>query len=237
MNLSIVIPAFNEAERLPPTLRRIRAYMEQAHAGAPIEIIVVDDGSTDRTAALARQTDPGIRLISHPRNMGKGAAVRSGMLAARGEWRYLCDADLSTPIEEIEKFLALTGEADIIIGSRGVPGADIRRRQALWKVALGRAGNLLMRLLAVPGVRDSQCGFKLYAARTMRIFELQRIDHWGYDFEDLFLARKAGWRIKELPVEWTNDPHSKVKGFDYLRTLYELLSVRLNDWRGLYRGT
>jgi dolichyl-phosphate beta-glucosyltransferase len=182
-----------------------------------------------------KRVDATTRIVAHPHNLGKGAAVRTGMLAAQGDWRYLCDADLSAPINEIDHFLAETNHADIIIGSRAVAGADIQQRQARWKVWLGKSGNLLVRLLAVRGIKDSQCGFKLYSVRTMRIFEQQRINRWGYDFENLFLARKYGWRIKEIPVKWKNDARSKVKPLDYFRTLYELFTIRLNDWRGLYQ--
>ncbi len=235
MDLSIIIPAYNEADRLPGTLRRIRAYFAQARPDGAPEIIVVDDGSSDRTAELAREADPGVRVIVHPRNLGKGAAVRTGMLAARGEWRYMTDADMSVPIEQLGNFLARAADADIVIASRTLPGAVAHQQQPLWKVVLGRAANLLVRLVATPGITDSQCGFKLYAARTMGIFELQRVTRWGFDIEILFLARKAGWRIKELPVQWTSDPRSKVKVLDYLRTLSDLATVRFNDWRGLYR--
>lgn len=232
MDLSIIVPAYNEAERLPATLPVILAYLEKS--SLVTELIVVDDGSTDETAALVRQVAPHARLIRHERNQGKGAAVRTGMVAAEGEWRYLCDADLSTPITEVDNFLANRHKGDIILGSRRMAGSTITRHQAWWKEWLGRGGNLLVQILLLPGIQDSQCGFKLFSARTSPIFRLQRQQGWGYDFELLFLARRFGLKLYELPVAWENDPRSKVRGSDYLRTLSELFTIRLNAWFGRY---
>ncbi len=233
MDLSIVIPAYNEADRLPLSLKKILDYFRRLPGSR--EIIVVDDGSSDDTAALAKTAAPEARVISHPRNLGKGAAVRTGMLAARGEWRYLCDADLSTPISELDALLKHQNSADIILGSRRAVGARIGRTQAWWKVLLGQAGNLMIQLLAAPGIKDTQCGFKLFHRRTMKIFELQRNNRFGYDFEDVYLARLAGFRIKEVPVAWNNDERSKVRPVDYLITLLELINIHLNRWRGFYK--
>jgi dolichyl-phosphate beta-glucosyltransferase len=234
MTLSIIIPAYNEVDRLPRTLVAIRDFFS-GQAEFP-EVLVVDDGSVDGTAAAARAALPTVRVIEHGRNMGKGAAVRTGMLAARGDQRYLCDADLSTPIDEVSRFLTAAQAADIVIGSRRAAGANVTRAQAGWKVLLGQTGNLLIRLLVAPGILDSQCGFKLFAKHTMPIFEVQRIRRWGYDFELLFLARKFGFKVTELPVTWANDERSKVRPSDYLVTLAELLMIRLNDLLGRYAG-
>lgn len=233
MDLSIVIPAFNEEDRLPLSLEKIRRYFEQDTRS--IEIIVVDDGSTDRTVALVKAWSSDIRVLTHPRNLGKGAAVRTGMLAARGEWRYLCDADLSTPIEDIERLLAHRDTADVILGSRRVPGARIGKSQAWWKVWLGQLGNLVIQALVAPGIHDTQCGFKLFHQRTMNIFTLQRNNRFGYDFEIVYLARLFKFRIAEVPVRWDNDDRSKVRLIDYFITLYELMSIHVNHWRGRYQ--
>lgn len=231
MDLSIIIPAYNEAARLPGTLNTILDYFR--HDRRSVEIIVVDDGSTDSTADIVRQHAV-LRLIQHPRNLGKGAAVRTGMLAATGDWCYLCDADLSSPINEVDHLLQFAGQADVIIGSRRAPGARIEQVQSRWKVWFGQLGNLVIQLLVVPGLRDTQCGFKLFHQRTMRIFQLQRNNRFGYDFEDMYLARRLGWQIKEVPVVWRNDDRSKVRLVDYPITLLELFKIHLNRLRGLY---
>lgn len=231
MELSIIIPAFNEEERLPNSLTVILDFVRSRHPET--EIIVVDDGSTDRTADLVRQ-HPSVRLIQHPRNLGKGAAVRTGMLAATGVWRYLCDSDLSTPIEDLDRLLSYADCADVILGSRRAKGAQVERPQGAWKRWLGQAGNLLIQLMVAPGIRDTQCGFKLFHQRTMTIFRLQRSNRFGYDFEDIYLARRFHFRLKEVPVTWVNDERTKVRWIDYPRTLLELISIHVNRWRGFY---
>jgi dolichyl-phosphate beta-glucosyltransferase len=236
MDLSIIIPAYNEAERLPSTLRRIDAYL-RARPTLGSEIIVVDDGSSDQTAALAKTTLAGVRVISQGHNMGKGAAIRTGMLAAQGEWRYMCDADLSTPIEELDKLMSFGHHADVVIGSRRMPGAQITKAQAKWKVVLGQMGNMLIQVLVVPGIHDTQCGFKLFHQRTMGIFSLQRNNRFGYDFEILYLARRGRWRIKEVPVEWANDERTTVRTRDYAITLFELLAIHWHQLRGHYKSS
>ncbi len=232
MYLSIIIPAYNEAQRLPATLAAIAAYLDKQLYQS--EVIVVDDGSTDGTADVVRHRGQAVRLIQQRCNLGKGAAIRTGMLAATGEWRYSCDADLSTPIDELDHLLSLTNQADVIIGSRRMPGSNVSKAQAWWKVQLGRLGNVAIQLLAVRGIHDTQCGFKLFHRRTMPIFTLQRTNRFGYDFEDLYLARRGGWSILEVPVRWANDPRSTVTTKDYFITLGELLKLQWNRWRGYY---
>lgn len=233
MDLSIVIPAYNEAERLPVSLRTITEFLQQRDWS--VEVIVIDDGSTDDTATLATSGGVPVRLIRHERNRGKGAAVRTGMIAAAGEWRYLCDADLSTPITELDHFWSRRHDAELVIGSRRVAGANVERHQARWKEILGSLGNTLIQLLAAPGIRDTQCGFKLFHHRTAILFQQQRLERWGYDFEILFLARMAGFRILELPVRWVNDVRSKVRGRDYIITLLDLVRIHYYRLRGFYR--
>ena len=233
MDLSIVIPAYNEAERLPETLRRIAAHFQRDERS--VEIIVVDDGSTDATYGVAEQAPLTVRVIRQPKNMGKGAAVRTGMAAAEGEWRYLCDADLSTPIENLEKLWSRRHEAAIILGSRRAVGAEVIKHQAWWKETLGQLGNGLIQLLAAPGIKDTQCGFKLFHRRTAVLFQQQRLDRWGYDFEILFLARLAGFRMLEVPVRWVNDPRSRVRLTDYLTTLGDLVKIHYFRLRGYYK--
>lgn len=233
MDLSIIIPAYNEAERLPQSLGLIQTYLQQ-HTELTAEVLVVDDGSTDQTAVRAKQAMPAARIIRHPHNLGKGAAVRTGMLAATGEWRYLCDADLSTPITELDRLFTYRDQADIILGSRRVAGAKIGRNQSPLKVWLGQAGNVFIQMLVAPGIHDTQCGFKLFHRRTMKIFELQRNNRFGFDFEDVYLARLGGWRVREVPVTWNNDARSKVRPVDYLITLLELFNIHLHRWRGHY---
>lgn len=233
MELSIVIPAYNESARLPMTLDAISRYLTQKNMTA--EIIVVDDGSSDGTAEIATKTLPTILVVRHDHNKGKGAAVKTGMLAASGDWRYLCDADLSTPITELDAFLSARAERTVVIGSRRLPGSTIVRHQVWWKEWLGRMGNLMIQILLLPGIRDSQCGFKLFPASSAKIFALQRQQRWGYDFEVLFLARRLGHQVKEIPVQWVNDERSKVQPFDYIKTLGELISIRANAWMGKYK--
>lgn len=233
MHLSIIIPAYNEAQRLPATLEAIFSYLQRQPYQA--EVLVVDDGSVDGTADLVRASQHPIRLIQQPRNLGKGAAIRTGMLAATGDWRYTCDADLSTPIDELDHLLSLIEQADVIIGSRRMPGSAVTKAQPRWKVWFGQMGNLAIQLLAVRGLHDTQCGFKLFHRRTMPIFTMQRTNRFGYDFEILYLARRGGWKILEVPVRWANDPRSTVTTLDYFVTLGELVKLQWNRWRGYYR--
>lgn len=234
MDLSIVIPAYNEADRLPATLRRIDEYLRSDTRS--LEILIVDDGSTDETVAVAEKAPIPTRVIRQSKNMGKGAAVRTGMAAAHGEWRYLCDADLSTPIEDLGKLWSRRHEADIILGSRRMPGSQVVKHQAKWKEALGQLGNVLIQLLAAPGIHDTRCGFKLYSRRTQQLFQKQRINGFSYDDEIIFLARRAGLKIIEVPVRWVNDDRSKVRGRDYIMTILDLVKIHYFNLRGYYKN-
>lgn len=233
--LSVIVPAYNEASRIEGTLEQIEAYLQSRPFTA--EVLVVDDGSLDDTARrveeMARHNGR-IHLLRTP-HRGKGHAVKSGMAAARGELRFFCDADLSMPIAELDRFLEPSlSQYDIVIGSREAPGAH-RVGEPRLRHCLGRAYNLLARLL-VRGIRDTQCGFKLFRGPAAeQLFPLQRLDGFGFDVEVLFLAQRRRFRIKELGVDWYYMPQSKVRPLrDSLRVFRETLQVWLNHRRGLY---
>jgi dolichyl-phosphate beta-glucosyltransferase len=232
--LSVVIPAFNEAERLPRTLRRVGGFLREF--GRSHEVLVVDDGSRDRTAETAREA--GATVLRGDRNRGKGHAVRRGMLEARGQRRLMTDADLSTPIEELPRFLEKLGEGyDVVIGSRALPGANVEVHQPWFRENMGRLYNLFVRAVALPGLRDTQCGFKLWTADAARAaFAGARIDGFSFDVEALYLARKRGYRIAEIPVTWRNDAASRVGLGTGSAAFPDLVRIRLNDWRGRYEG-
>lgn len=236
--LSIVIPALNEELRLPDTLHRMLDFLSQQPYDA--EVLVVDNGSTDRTAALAEEVatrHPQVRVLQDPRR-GKGLAVRLGMLAARGEYRFMCDADLSVPIEELARFLPPAAPAaEIVIASREAPGA-IRHGEPAYRHWIGRAFNLLVRLLAVPRFHDTQCGFKCFAAAAAEdLFRVQRLDGWTFDVEVLFIALRRGYRVAEIPIPSYFKPGSRVNPLrDSAVMLTDLFRIRANWWRGLYRA-
>jgi dolichyl-phosphate beta-glucosyltransferase len=239
-DLSIVIPAFNEERRLGPSLELLRAFVRKRRLKA--EVLVVDDGSDDGTAALVQKRSrsfPGLRLIAQPRNLGKGAAVKAGVLASRGKQILFTDADLSTPLEELTPLQdALRSGAAIAIGSRALDRTRIAVRQPLYREAAGRLFNRLVQLVSVPGIRDTQCGFKLFeAAAAKRLFARQQVPRFGFDVEVLFLARRAGYRIAELPVRWVNSPETKVRPIrDGGRAFLDLALIRLYQLQGRYHG-
>lgn len=235
--LSVVIPAYNEQSRLPSTLKAVKSYL-QAQA-FPWEILVVDDGSRDRTAAevtAVHVLDSRIQLLQYGKNRGKGFAVRYGMTRARGQYRLFMDADNSTTVDHFEKFLPyLRAGFDVVIGSRDVPGADIAVHQAWYKEKLGDLGNLWIQFWAVPGIHDTQAGFKVFTAKASdAVFPYLTLDRWGFDVEALAVARLRGFKIAERPIRWANDPNSKVSASAYLDVLKEVLQVRLNVWQGKY---
>ena len=235
--LSVVIPAYNEAGRLPQSLQRIHAFLSRW--GRSYEVVVVDDGSRDETARLARESSvPGLTVLRNETNRGKGHSVRRGMLAAQGEHRLMTDADLSTPIEELDRLLAVQQQgADVVIGSRALPGANIEVHQPWYRENMGRVFNLLVRILAVPGLRDTQCGFKLWTARAAECaFGPARLDGFSFDVETLFLARRCGYRIAELPVTWRNDAATRVGMVGGFLAFPDLLRIRTNHWLGRYRA-
>jgi len=234
--LSVVIPAYNEAARLTPTLGRLREWL--ANAGFRYEIVVVDDGSTDATAEIARAAaGDSLFLLRHAPNRGKGYAVRRGMLAATGARRLMTDADLSTPIEELPKLIAeLDRGFDVAIGSRAIAGATIQVHQPVYREAMGRAFNVLVQLLLLPGLHDTQCGFKLFSARAAQsAFEACRLNGFSFDVESLYVVRRRGMRIAEVPVVWRNDAATRVSLGGGGTAFADLLRIRLRALRGFYR--
>jgi dolichyl-phosphate beta-glucosyltransferase len=231
--LSIVVPAFNEETRLPATLERLAAFAT-AHLEAA-EIIVVDDGSRDRTRARAEElvqglTNEKVRLavLGLPENRGKGAAVREGMLAAREPFVLMSDADLSTPIEELPALADALEGFDVVLGSRAARGAKITQRQPLYRELMGKTFNKLVRVLVTGGIADTQCGFKLFRREAAQaIFSRAKVDRFAFDVEALFLARKLGFRICEVPVRWHNSPATTVHALrDSSRMFADLLRIR-----------
>ncbi len=230
VRLSLVIPAYNEEIRIAMTLDRVGKYLSRQ--GYDFEIIVVDDGSLDTTAELVRALYPSVRVIEYKPNRGKGHAVKIGMLEAQGEYRVFCDADGSTPIEELDRmWKCFDSGADIVIGSRSLPGSDVQVRQHPIRETMGRTFNLFVKMfLGLPFI-DTQCGFKGFTARAAQIvFPLQRRNRFSFDSELLYIARKHRLRVDETPVCWINSPHSRVKIVrDSLEMLRGIFWIRLND--------
>lgn len=229
-HLSIVIPAYNEEKRIGKTIERVHSYLSSK--GYSFEILVVDDGSTDGTESLVRKLSEqleNIALISYRPNRGKGHAVKKGVLASKGKFVLISDADLSTPIEEADKLLALCeGQVDIAFGSRALPDSRVEIEQGFIRRIMGRTFNLLVRALALPGVRDSQCGFKCLKGEAARdLFSMQVTDGFAFDVELLARAVKQGYRIQEVPIRWLNVASSTVHPFrDAITMLRDLLKVK-----------
>ncbi|MFA6272569.1 MAG: dolichyl-phosphate beta-glucosyltransferase [Patescibacteria group bacterium] len=232
--LSLVIPVYNEEKRIAKSLAIIIKYLDQVCQ--EYEIIIVDDGSNDRTLdVISELSTDRFRIIKLEQNRGKGYAVKQGMLAAKYEYILFSDSDLSTPIEEVEKFVQYTKDFDVVIGSRAMKGSNIEIHQPKFKEFLGRVGNKFIQLILLPGIQDTQCGFKLFNKRTVAVFENQTIDRWGFDFEVLWLAKQMGFKIKEVPVHWINDFATKVSGFsNYVSTFMELMKIKWNSMTNKY---
>ena len=235
--LSLIIPAYNEASRLPESLEAIAQFVEaQDYA---VEVLVVDNNSSDATAEIAERFAAGhcyARVLYEPRQ-GKGAAVRTGMLAGRGEYLFICDADLSMPIHEVAKFMPPQRNGyDIAIASRELPESR-RVGEPEYRHLMGRVFNFIVRVLAIPRVQDTQCGFKVFRRDVAReIFPLQTIDGWAFDVEVLYIALQRGYKLLEVPITWYYKPQSRVHPFrDSISMLREVVRVRLNGWRGRYR--
>jgi len=232
--LSLIIPAYNEEQRLPRTLTKIQSFLKDQPYES--EVLVVENGSRDRTAAIAEEFSSLVRLLREPER-GKGRAVRRGMVEASGDFRFICDADLSMPIEEVNRFLPpQLEEYDIAIASREIAGA-VRHNEPAYRHWIGRIFNLLVRTMAVPGFQDTQCGFKCFTAEAAEaLFPLQRIDGWTFDVELLYVALRLGYRVKEVPINWYYFPGSRVRMVrDSWLMLTDLFRIRSNWRRGLYQ--
>ena len=234
--LSIVIPAYNEESRLPDSLEQLIRFLGKQTFTS--EIVVVENGSQDRTYALAQEfakKHEYVRVIQNDRR-GKGRAILRGVQEARGEYIFMCDADLSLPVEEISKFLPpQLQNVDIAIASREAPGS-VRYNEPYYRHITGRVFNTLIRLLVLPTLQDTQCGFKCIRADVARdIFPYQTLTGWAFDVELLYIARHHGYRIVEIPIHWYFNADSKISVFrDSLRMFLDLLLIRRNAWRGLY---
>jgi len=236
--LSVVIPAYNESDRIGHTLAAVGDYLSRQKY--PYEIVVVNDGSTDDTAELVKKMKtkiPNLKLIDNPKNHGKGWVVKQGMLAALGDIRLFMDADNSTSVDQVERMLPKFKEGyEVVIGSRRVPGAKIAVHQPFWREQIGRVFNLLVRLIAGLPYSDTQAGFKAFSAAAARqIFSRQTIHRFGFDVELLAIARLLGFKVAEVPITWVNDPKSHVKFKSMAQMLIEVLGVRWKMLKGQYK--
>ncbi|MFC1514703.1 dolichyl-phosphate beta-glucosyltransferase [Candidatus Omnitrophota bacterium] len=237
--LSVVVPAYNEEKRIIPTLEKMQKYLKRQKY--PYEIIVVDDQSRDKTREVVRRfikDNSDITYLRGRRNKGKGYSVKTGMLHARGDYVLFSDADNSTPIKEVEKLLPLLKEGgyDIAIGSRALADSNVRVPQAWPRRTMGRIFNLFVQLIATPGIKDTQCGFKCFKHTVIyRLFRRQKILGFCFDVEILFMARKYNYKIKEVPIRWFNSPRSQVNMVvSPLTMMRDLVRIRTNDWKKPY---
>jgi dolichyl-phosphate beta-glucosyltransferase len=246
IRLSIIIPAYNEDTRLTETLTAIDSFLNRT--SLPGEIIIIDDASQDATSQVVKDfigLKKNIHLIRNEINVGKGASVKQGMAMAQGDYCLFTDADNSTPIEEVEKFLAVmnspdgTGNGiDVAIASRRISGALLAKRQPFYRELSGRIFSLMVRLLAFQGFLDTQCGFKMFTRdAATKIFPLQTLRRFGFDVEVLYVAiRRFHLRVKEIPVTWTDSPNTKVRLFrDSVAMFFDLITIRWNDIRNKYK--
>jgi dolichyl-phosphate beta-glucosyltransferase len=239
--LSLIIPAYNEAKRIVTTVSTVRAYLDSSRSWAGTscpgptlgyEIIVVNDGSTDTTAEILSGI-ANVEIVSYQPNRGKGHAVRQGMLASKGDYAAFTDVDMSAPIDELANlFTAIHAGADVAIASRAIGGSQLLVRQPAYRELGGRMLNLVIRLLAVPGIRDTQCGLKLFAGDlARRVFAKCVLNGWGFDVEALYLARELGGRIAEVPVRWSHDADTRIRPLRAgLQVIRDVLRIRLHNY-------
>jgi len=239
-SISIIIPAYNEEKRLPAALKQVIGYLQRGKWPFA-EVLVVDDGSVDGTVQVAERMQaefPALRVLRNPGNRGKGYAVRHGMLECRGEWALFTDADLSAPIEELDKLWQATEKAgaDVAVGSRALDRRLIGVHQSWFRENAGRLFNLVMRIITGLPFRDTQCGFKLFEAGAAReIFKRQMLDGFGFDVEVLFIGRRLGYREIEVPVRWNDVAGTKVSTWRGVAAFLDPLLVRWHQIRGQYR--
>jgi glycosyltransferase involved in cell wall biosynthesis len=233
--LSIIIPAHNEENRLPSTLEQVFAFLEKQSYES--DVWVVENGSNDRTYEIAKQFAERYKNLHVIREngRGKGLAVHRGMLEAHGRYRLMCDADLSMPIEEVGKFIPALEENDIVIASREAKGA-VRYNEPSYRHLGGRGINWIIRLLILPGLQDTQCGFKAFRAEAAQdLFQKQTLWGWSFDIELLFIARRRGYKVCEIPIDWYYQSESKVNAIrDALRMIGDIFRIHVNARRGMY---
>lgn len=235
--LSIIIPAYNEEHRLPKTLEQVLSFIRVQDY--PVEVIIVENGSQDRTFQIAQsfaERYPQFRVLKATER-GKGLAVQLGMLEALGEYRFMCDADFSMPVTEINRFLPpILRTYDVAIASREAPGA-VRYNEPHYRHLVGRIFNGLIRLLALPGLHDTQCGFKCFRGPVAEeLFQRQTLTGWSFDVEVLYIARQRGYQVIEIPIPWYFNPESKISVMrDSIRMALDLLTIRFNGLKGIYR--
>ena len=236
--LSVIIPTYNEAKRLPLTLMDVNKHLSAVDYD--YEIIVVDDGSGDATTEIAKrlsQLIKNLRVIENKDNHGKGWVVCQGLLEAKGRWRLFMDADNATSVDQFQKMVPYLPDYQIIIGSRDIKGAKLVPPQPFYKRWLGNLGNLIIQILLLPGIWDTQCGFKCFSEEAAeKIFRLMKTNRWAFDVEVLALGKRLGYKIKEIPVVWVNDPISKVKAWAYFQFLGEVFKIRWRLWTNTHQS-
>ena len=237
MELSVVVPAFNEEKSLESSLQRIIDFLEKNLE--KYEIIVIDDGSKDSTPEIAQKfKSNNVRLIQNPQNMGKGFSVKLGMINAKYDPVLFIDADLATPIEETTKFIEAIQEGyDVVIASRNIEGAKITVEQPKYRQVLGKAFPMIVKGMILDEIKDTQCGFKMFKKDAARkIFPRQTVKRWAFDVEVLYIAKQLNFKIKELPVKWMDKGNSKLSPIkDSARMLNEVFKIKYNDWKGEYK--